>query len=211
MPPHETKKQGDWTETNDTMMKVYLHCEPVTFMHRMFGHKYDQMNIQSEIFLERGILNYNSLEYQKVSKLIFQVALNEQKDKLDKEDKGISKANFDAVDLALENVIELFKILRNYFPLVEAARCFHSNKEKFYNNNFDPTLLQYKKFLDPTILSSIQHTLFKKSVVQISDVKILLYTLHHVVTIHKKVLSDVKTFGSKCQKMIVLYLKKKRE
>ena len=84
-----------------------------------------------------------------------------------------------------------------------AARCFHSNKEKFYNNNFEPTLLQYKKFLDPTILSSIQHKLFKKSVVQISDVENLLDTLHHVVTSYDKVLSDVKTFGSKCQKKIV--------
>lgn len=108
------------------MMKVYMHCEPVTFMHRMFRHKYDQINIQSEIFLERGILNYNSLEYQKVSKLIFQVALNEQKDKLDKENKRISKANFDAVDLALENVIELFKILRKYFS-EDAIHLYVSN------------------------------------------------------------------------------------
>ncbi|GMM44191.1 hypothetical protein DAPK24_007660 [Pichia kluyveri] len=176
--------------------------------------------------------------WKEVSKLIlpfiedkFEVALNEQKDKLDKENKRISKANFDAVGLALENVIELFKILRKYFSkdvihlyvsnpkmnldiegpfqtpkfqrLVEAARCHQSNKEKFYNNNFDPTLLQYKKFLDPTILSSIQHKLFKESVVQISDVESLLDTLHHVVTSYDKVLSDVRAVGSKCQKMIV--------
>lgn len=108
----QISKQGGWQSEKSVMVSHYMFSQPITYLYRMFGHKFDNQTNFSKVSLERAILDFNSSKFLNISKKIFPwielkflVVLKCQK---------LENKNYrENIDLCLENAINMFQYLRS--------------------------------------------------------------------------------------------------
>ena len=71
VPLSEICKQGGWSINEEVVKQFYMDCQPSTYLFRTHGHSINVENVAAKLDMKRAILNYESVAFRNVERMIF--------------------------------------------------------------------------------------------------------------------------------------------